>query len=97
MDEFILIVSSIRFNLSCSNSITFLCIFTAYRIASPAVISPFEYTILIWVSLSGFFIFDEMPTTRTFIGMFLIVCGGVYIFIRENIKNQPIVTEKPLR
>jgi len=76
---------------------SFLSIFTAYRIASPVVVSPFEYTILIWASLSGWFIFGEMPTIRTFIGMFLIVGGGVYIFIRENIKNQTIVTEKPLR
>ena len=76
---------------------SFLSIFTAYRIASPAVVSPFEYTILLWVSLSGWFIFGEIPSTRTFIGMFLIICGGIYIFIRENIKDQPIVTEKPLR
>ena len=75
----------------------FLSIFTAYRISSPAAISPFEYTILLWASLSGWFIFDEMPTLRTFIGMFLIIFGGIYIFIRENIKDQPIVTEKPLR
>jgi len=75
----------------------FLSIFTAYRIASPAVVSPFEYTILIWASLSGWFIFEEMPSTRTFIGMFLIICGGIYIFIREKIKDQNIVTEKPLR
>ena len=76
---------------------SFLSIFTAYRIASPAIISPFEYTILLWASLSGWFFFDEIPNTQTFIGMFLIVCGGIYIFIRENIKDQPIVTEKPLR
>jgi len=76
---------------------SFLSIFTAYRIASPAVVSPFEYTILIWASLSGLFIFDEMPSERTVIGMFLIISGGIYIFIRENIKDQPIVTEKPLR
>ena len=75
----------------------FLSIFTAYRIASPAAVSPFEYTILLWASLSGWFIFGEIPSTRTFIGMFLIICGGIYIFIRENIKNQSIVTEKPLR
>jgi len=76
---------------------SFLSIFTAYRIASPAVVSPFEYTILIWASLSGLFIFGEIPNTRTFIGMFLIICGGVYIFIREKIRDQYIVTEKPLR
>jgi len=75
----------------------FITIFTAYRIASPAVVSPFEYTILLWASLSGWFIFDEMPETRALIGMFLIICGGVYIFIRENIRDQSIVTEKPLR
>ena len=76
---------------------SFLSIFTAYRIASPSVVSPFEYTILIWAALSGWFIFGEIPSTRTFIGMFLIILGGVYIFIRENIKEQTIVTEKPLR
>ena len=76
---------------------SFLSIFTAYRIASPVVVSPFEYTMLIWASLSGWFIFSEMPTTRTFIGMLLIISGGIYIFIRENIKDQSIVTEKPLR
>jgi len=75
----------------------FLAIFTAYRIASPATVSPFEYTILLWASLSGWLFFDEIPNTRTFIGMFLIVCGGIYIFIREKIKDQSIVTEKPLR
>jgi len=75
----------------------FLSVFTAYRVASPAVISPFEYTILFWASLSGWFIFGEMPTVRTFIGIILIICGGIYIFIRENIRDQSIVMEKPLR
>ena len=75
----------------------FLSIFTAYRIASPAAVSPFEYTILLWASLSGWFIFGEMPNIQTFVGMFLIISGGIYIFIRENIKQQTIVTEKPLR
>ena len=27
----------------------------------------------------------------------IIICGGIFIFIRENIKDHPIVTEKPLR
>jgi len=29
--------------------------------------------------------------------MMLIVCGGVYIFIREKAQDQSIATEKPLR
>ena len=75
----------------------FLCIFTAYRIASPAVVSPFEYSILVWATLNGWFFFDEIPNVRTFVGMILIVCGGIYIFVREKAQDQSIATEKPLR
>ena len=78
-------------------SAAFLFIFTAYRIASPAVVSPFEYSILIWSSLSGWFFFNEIPDLRTIVGIFLIVFGGIYIFIREKAQDQSIVTEKPLR
>jgi drug/metabolite transporter (DMT)-like permease len=75
----------------------FLCLFTAYRIASPAAISPFEYSILVWASLNGWLFFDEIPDVRTIVGMILIACGGIYIFIREKALDQSITTEKPLR
>ena len=78
-------------------SVAFLLLFSAYRIASPAVVSPFEYSILVWSSLSGWFFFNEIPDLKTIIGIILIVCGGIYIFIREKAQDQSIVTEKPLR
>ena len=78
-------------------SAAFLFIFTAYRIASPSVVSPFEYSILIWSSLSGWVFFNEIPDLKTTIGILLIVFGGIYIFIREKVQDQNIVTEKPLR
>ena len=78
-------------------SVAFFLLFSAYRIASPAVVSPFEYSILVWSSLSGWFFFNEIPDLKTIIGIILIVCGGIYIFIREKAQDQSIVTEKPLR
>ena len=75
----------------------FLLIFSAYRIASPAVVSPFEYSILVWSTLSGWVFFNEVPKINTLIGMCLIVGGGIYIFIREKAQEQSIATEKPLR
>ena len=78
-------------------SLAFVLTFSAYRVASPAVVSPFEYSILLWSSLSGWFFFNEIPDSKTIIGMLLIVFGGIYIFIREKAQNQSIVTEKPLR
>ena len=78
-------------------SVAFILLFKAYSIASPAVVSPFEYSILLWSSLSGWIFFNEIPNLETIVGMILIVSGSIYIFIREKIQDQPIVSEKPLR
>ena len=75
----------------------FLFVFSAYRVGSPAVVSPYEYTILIWSTLSGWIFFNEIPRVNTFVGMILIVFGGIYIFIREKVHDQSITTDKPLR
>ncbi len=78
-------------------SVAFLLLFTAYSIASPSVVSPFEYSILLWSSLGGWIFFDEIPSSRTILGIFIIVASGIYIFIREKAQDQSIATEKPLR
>ncbi len=78
-------------------TIAFLFLFTAYSIASPAVVSPFEYSILFWSPLVGWLYFDEIPSLNTVIGILIIASSGVYIFMREKAQNQSIATEKPLR
>ena len=78
-------------------TLAFLFLFTAYSIASPAVVSPFEYSILFWSPLVGWLYFDEIPSLNTVIGILIIVSSGVYIFMREKAQNQSIATEKPLR
>ena len=78
-------------------TLAFLFLFTAYSIASPAVVSPFEYSILFWSPLIGWLYFDEIPSLNTVVGILIIVCSGVYIFMREKAQNQSIATEKPLR
>ena len=78
-------------------TVAFLFLFTAYSIASPSVISPFEYSILFWSPLIGWLYFDEIPTLSTVVGILIIVSSGIYIFIREKAQDQFIVTEKPLR
>ena len=78
-------------------TLAFLFLFTAYSIASPAVVSPFEYSILFWSPLIGWLYFDEIPSLNTVIGILIIVSSGIYIFMREKAQNQYIATEKPLR
>ena len=78
-------------------TVAFLLLFTAYSIASPAVVSPFEYSILLWSPLIGWIYFNEIPSLNTVIGILIIVSSGIYIFIREKAQEQLIATEKPLR
>ena len=78
-------------------TLAFLLLFSAYSIASPSVVSPFEYSILLWASLIGWIYFKEIPSFNTVIGILIIVSSGIYIFIREKAQDQLIVSEKPLR
>ena len=75
----------------------FFCIHQAYRIASPPTIAPFEYTLIFWSILFGWLAFGDVSNLRTFVGMFIIIGSGLYVFFRENIRKTPISTEKPLR
>ncbi len=96
---FVDLESSILFMITTgvTATVAFLLLFTAYRIASPAVVSPFEYSILLWSPLIGWIYFNEIPSLNTVIGILIIVSSGVYIFIREKAQDQLIVSEKPLR
>ncbi len=78
-------------------TVAFQLLFRAYSIASPAVVSPFEYSILLWSILIGWFYFDEIPSFSTVMGILIIVSSGIYIFMREKAQDQSIATEKPMR
>jgi drug/metabolite transporter (DMT)-like permease len=75
----------------------FILSFNAYSIASPSVVSLYEYSLIIWSILTGFILFDNIPTTRTFIGVSIIIGAGIYIYFREKVKDQMIVTDTPNR
>ena len=76
---------------------SFYFVFSAYSIASPSVVSLFEYSLLVWAILTGYLLFNDIPTFRTFIGVFLIIGAGIYIYLREKIRDQMIVTDTPNR
>ena len=96
---FVDLESSILFMIATglTATVAFLLLFTAYSIASPAVVSPFEYSILLWSPLIGWIYFNEIPSLNTVIGIMIIVSSGIYIFMREKAQDQSIATEKPLR
>ena len=78
-------------------SLSFYFVFSAYSIASPSVVSLFEYSLIIWAIIIGYFLFNDIPTIRTFIGVALIIGAGVYIYMREKANDQMIATDTPNR
>ena len=78
-------------------AISFYCVFSAYSVASPSVVSLFEYSLIIWAIIIGYLLFDNIPSLRTFVGVALIIGAGIYIYIREKVRDQMIVTDTPNR
>ena len=78
-------------------SVAFICIFSAYIVASPSVVSLFEYSLIIMSMIPGYLLFNEIPSVRTFIGVACIISAGVYIYFREKVRDQYIATETPVR
>ena len=76
---------------------SFYFVLTAYSIASPSVVSLYEYSLIIWSIITGFMLFDNIPTLRTFIGVIIIIGAGLYIYLREKTKEQMIATDTPNR
>ena len=83
--------------MGCIGSFAFFFVFIAYSIASPSVVTLYEYSLIIWSILIGYILFNNTPTIRTFIGVSIIIGAGVYIYLREKTKDQLIVTDTPTR
>jgi len=83
--------------MGCIGAVAFYFILNAYSIASPSVVSLYEYSLIIWSILTGYFLFNNIPTLRTFIGVSIIIGAGIYIYLRERTKDQMIVTDTPTR
>ena len=64
-----------------------LCLITAYRMADPSSLSPFEYFGIPFSFFLGWFFFDETPFTSLFPGVLLIVAGGLLVMWRERKLN----------
>jgi drug/metabolite transporter (DMT)-like permease len=58
----------------------------AYRTGQAAVVTPFEYTGMIWATLFGFLFFNEIPQWSTLFGMALIALAGV-VALRAGAKT----------
>lgn len=51
----------------------------ALEIERASALSPFGYSQLLWIGLTGWFVFGDFPDAHSMIGMAIIVSAGVYV------------------
>jgi len=54
----------------------------ALEVAEASVVAPIHYTIIIWASVYGYFVFNEIPDNWTLLGTTIIVAAGLYTLQR---------------
>jgi len=83
--------------ISVIGSAGMLLLTSAYRVANPSAIAPFEYVLLVMAIINGYWLFAEIPDLYSVIGMALIACSGIYIFFREGVRKTPVAVKTSLR
>lgn len=60
----------------------------AYRIAEASVVTPFEYTAMVWSVIYGWIIWQDWPRVLDWIGIAIIIGSGLYILWRDGTRAQ---------
>jgi drug/metabolite transporter (DMT)-like permease len=61
-----------------------LCVNRSLKLAPASVVVPYQYTMIVWAVLFGYAVFGDLPSVATLVGAAIIVCAGLYIFLREQ-------------
>ena len=61
-----------------------LCMINAFDYAQASLLAPYNYTKLIWVTIFGYLIFEDIPSLEMWIGSGVIVSAGLYVLYRER-------------
>ena len=84
--------------LGLSGMIGYILLSRAYQVANASLVAPFDYCYLPFATTLGYFLWGEVPPPATFVGMSMIVGGGLYLGYRElrfirHTSKQPVVAE----
>ena len=67
----------------------------AHRFAPAPILTPFTYTQLIWMIISGVVVFGDWPATATLVGAALVVACGAYLAVKER-RGRHVVRTVPV-
>ena len=88
---------SILLIIGIAGVIGFFALFGAYRIGSPSTIAPYEYSLIIWSILFGYFIWNDYLNIKGVAGLLLILIASFFTLFREYRLSVKIITDKTIR
>ena len=72
------------FSIGIMGAIAHLCMISAFERAEASFLAPYNYTKLLWVAVLGYIVFGDIPGLEMWLGAFIIVSAGFYVFSREK-------------
>lgn len=67
-----------------TSALGFMFMSRAYQSAEASQLAPFEYVMIVWVTLLSYLIWSEIPDWPTIIGIAVIIASGIYVLRRER-------------
>ena len=71
-----------------SGAIGHWCLILAHKYAPASILAPFIYTQLIWMALSGWAFFGDVPDGATLTGAAIVVASGLFLLWRERVERR---------
>src|SRR5229473_1172650 len=68
----------------CISVAALLCVNRSLKLAPASVVVPYQYSMIIWAVMFGYFVFGDVPQVATILGAAIIIGAGIYIFMRER-------------
>ena len=65
-------------------------IIISFRMAEASKLAPLSYSEIITNIIIGYYVFSDMPDKWTFVGLFVIMLSGIYVWLRE-IENLKLI------
>lgn len=67
-----------------TSALGFMFMSYAYKNAQASRLAPFEYVMIIWVTVLSYLVWTEIPDLATMSGIAIIVLSGIYVLRREE-------------
>jgi drug/metabolite transporter (DMT)-like permease len=66
-----------------------LSITRSLALAPASVVVPYQYTMIVWAGIFGYFFFSNLPSLQVIVGAAIIIGAGLFIFFREQKAGLP--------